>query len=474
MSALPIDGQAMTGDAPFSKRTRADIAAVPISNISTKPVDRGNRIVVVNGFKVFHLATLAEEYDRAGRLQRLITGAYPFSERSKFLSRIAAFAGRGRFPARRVNVSEPLIDANWLGEALCFAGVALDRRGWIPPYEVLNGLAVDSMSRRAEKILREGRAGAKIFHVRSGFGGRAIGTAASLGYLTVCDHSIAHPRLVEGLVENNGNLDLARSARPPKADMWRRVERDLAASDHVLVNSDFVKDTFSRAGSPTNNVHVLYLGIDDQFQRFVEAARAAGIAPPRNGPLRLLFAGGVMQRKGVGTLAQALSGMSDVDWRLSVAGNFDPRLGSQIDAFAADPRVEFLGMLLRGELARRMCASEIFVFPSLAEGSAKVVFEAMAAGCFVITTPNSGSIVRDGVHGFLVPPGDAGALANAVRRAAANREMVAKIGMQNAKAVASEYSQVQYGRKVLALFDGLLEQAKSAEERTSNCQPCAG
>ena len=46
-----------------------------------------------------------------------------------------------------------------------------------------------------------------------------------------------------------------------------------------------------------------------------------------------------------------------------------------------------------------MSRAEVFVFPSLAEGSARVVAMAMAAGCYVITTPNSGSVVRDGAMG---------------------------------------------------------------------------
>ena len=48
--------------------------------------------------------------------------------------------------------------------------------------------------------------------------------------------------------------------------------------------------------------------------------------------------------------------------------------------------------------------------PASVEGSARVVFEALAAGCYVITTPNAGSIVKDEVHGALVEPGSADGL----------------------------------------------------------------
>ena len=54
-----------------------------------------------------------------------------------------------------------------------------------------------------------------------------------------------------------------------------------------------------------------------------------------------------------------------------------------------------------------MSNSDIFLFPSLAEGSANVIFEAMASGCAIITTPNSGSIVKNNHNGFIINPGDA-------------------------------------------------------------------
>jgi len=50
------------------------------------------------------------------------------------------------------------------------------------------------------------------------------------------------------------------------------------------------------------------------------------------------------------------------------------------------------------------------VLPSLAEGSAGVIYEALASGFAVITTESAGSVVRDGIEGFIVPEGDPQAL----------------------------------------------------------------
>ena len=102
-----------------------------------------------------------------------------------------------------------------------------------------------------------------------------------------------------------------------------------------------------------------------------------------------------------------------------------------------------------------MAAADVFVFPTLAEGSARVVFEAMAAGCFVVTTANAGSIVEDGVHGRLVAPGDPMALAAALRATAGDRETVARIGRANAALVARDYRQAEYGTRLFELYERL-------------------
>ena len=58
-----------------------------------------------------------------------------------------------------------------------------------------------------------------------------------------------------------------------------------------------------------------------------------------------------------------------------------------------------------------MAAADVFVFPSLFEGSAVVTYEALACGLPSVVTPNAGSVVRDGLEGFVVPPRDVEALA---------------------------------------------------------------
>jgi len=99
----------------------------------------------------------------------------------------------------------------------------------------------------------------------------------------------------------------------------------------------------------------------------------------------------------------------------------------------------------------------------LAEGSARVVFEALAVGLYVIATPNAGSIVQNGIHGRLIAPGDPQGLADAIREAATNRAELAAVGHRNAELIRSRYRQSDYGAALAALYSRLLADRSSAQ-----------
>ena len=136
---------------------------------------------------------------------------------------------------------------------------------------------------------------------------------------------------------------------------------------------------------------------------------------------------------------------------------------SKFGDFLANPRVTCIEPERR-ELGRVMTEHEVVIFPSYAEGSARIIFESLAAGAYVITSPNAGSVVEDGVHGRLISPWDETELREAIRHAAMIRGDLPKIGAASAAFVRERYSQSVYGRKVLALYRRLLTQESALAE----------
>src|SRR5690606_13675779 len=89
-----------------------------------------------------------------------------------------------------------------------------------------------------------------------------------------------------------------------------------------------------------------------------------------------------------------------------------------------------------------------FLLPTLSEGSAMVCYEALAAGLPVITTPNAGSVVRDGVDGFIVPIRDGLAIAERLERLATEPGLLEQMSA-NALETAKEYTLDKYATRLL-------------------------
>jgi glycosyltransferase involved in cell wall biosynthesis len=424
---------------------------------------RGLKVIVSNGAHQYHLLVAGEEMDRSGILSRFITCAYPGPRlsrilRSRQLSKSPKFI---HLAERRGAIADERVSALWSSEVIIQVNPILRRVGQEAVAEAFSDAGFRWYARLAERVVR--KASADVYHYRSGFGHESVFTARRNGMIALCDHSIVHPAILKYLIDNAGSFPATPHGLPVNS-LWRSILQDVDAADHVLVNSEFVKRTFVFMGYPAGKIHVVYLGVDDKF---------LGNLPPRqpsanSNTLRLLFAGAMDKRKGGATLSKALERINDVPWTLEIIAHIDADLLQSHSSFFNNPRVTRRGLVTRKQLAAEMTKADAFVFPSLAEGSARVVFEALAAGCYVITTPNSGSIVETGKHGELVAPGSPDALESAIRSAAACLDRVRRIGEANARLVREEYTQRAYGQKLLSLYRHLTHNRMA---RPLNVQP---
>jgi glycosyltransferase involved in cell wall biosynthesis len=121
----------------------------------------------------------------------------------------------------------------------------------------------------------------------------------------------------------------------------------------------------------------------------------------RSGPLRVLFVGQLTQRKGIAYLFDALQDLDPTQYKLTLVG---PVIGSGRWLNRFEGRYQHVLGMRRIDMPDVYRDHDVLVLPSLVEGSALVVGEAMASGLPVVVTPNAGSdAVRDGIDGFIVP-----------------------------------------------------------------------
>ena len=411
-------------------------------------------IILSNGQGLFPLRLAAAEMARRGRLRAFIAAGYP----TPALVRLAR--GPLRLPARlrgrRADIPDNLVHPQWSSEVAYHIANATRRLTWAGKFlgDAIDMAGRAAYGRGAAAVIRRLGPNLKgnIYHYRAGYGLGSASVARLRGCILLCEHSIAHPAVLAHLVDQGGQLPPAGGTSPIDAN-WRAISRDIEQADHVLVNSDFVAATFAHQSWPADRLHVLYRGIDDSF---------VAALPPRQDPpagkLRLAFAATLGVRKGVDTLASALAMLDDIDLQLDICGPIGSDRSAGTRHLLRDGRVRYHGVLKREGLGRVLSAADVFVFPSLAEGSARVVFEALAAGCYVVTTENAGSIVADGVHGAIVPPADPAALAAALREAAADRGRLVAVGRANAALVRRHYHQGIYGDRLAALYGRLIDE----------------
>jgi len=143
--------------------------------------------------------------------------------------------------------------------------------------------------------------------------------------------------------------------------------------------------------------------------------------PSRPIPKRVLFAGSIQLRKGPQYLALAAARIAriDPDIRFIFAGGLSAQAAGQLQA----ANIELLGHVSRERMRQEFLRADIFAFPSLAEGSAGVVLEAMAAGLPIVATREAGVDFSDGESGIAVPPADADALEAAILRIVGDRSL---------------------------------------------------
>ena len=182
-----------------------------------------------------------------------------------------------------------------------------------------------------------------------------------------------------------------------------RRRRDLELADRVLVPSEHIARAIVAQGTDASKVRVIPYAADCRRFRPDPAKR-------HGEHCTFLFAGGITQRKGIKYLLEAWRTIKRPGWRLQLLGPL-PRQTGPLEPYLND--VELLGRVAHAEMPARMAAADVFVFPSLFEGSAVVTYEALACGLPSVLTPNAGGVARDGIEGFVVGPGDIPALGRA-------------------------------------------------------------
>ena len=410
-------------------------------------------ILLAHPFGNANVRAVLSALDQAGLLAKFVT-ALGWSNASPLLHDLPAnlrsqMARRGYelphykikiFPAREIiRLLAQKMRQRWLVE---------HERGWASIDRVWRELDKFAAASLRESHQRENIQGVYAYEDCAG---QLFEAARDLGVRRIYDLPIAYwetsRRLLNEEAERYPEWEPTLGGTRDSEEKLARKTHELDLAEIVICPSAFVLDSLPKTVRASKPCVVTPFG-----------SPSAGevVAPerkPGEGPMRVLFAGALTQRKGLADLFAAMKLVASKEIELVVMGSLLRPLAwyrEQFPSFIYEPPRP------HDDVLRLMRSCDVLVLPSIVEGRALVQQEAMTCGLPLIVTKNAGGedLIVEGETGFVVPIRSPEAIAEKINWFAANRASISGMAIA-AQRRASELTWPGYGQKVLAAIRSL-------------------
>lgn len=253
---------------------------------------------------------------------------------------------------------------------------------------------------------------------------------------------------------------------PP--ELHRRLARvkdaEIELADHVITVSELARDTYLSAGLSPATVHAVSLGADPAV--FASRSPRLDLVSRDCDAFVFLFGGASIRRKGFDLLLDAFAKVraEGPGAQLRIAG---PAGDAASLLSAAGPGIDVLGPLDQPTLAGELARADCLVLPSRHDSYGMVVVESLAVGTPVLVSDMVGAkdLVEDGVNGWVVAVGDAGALAQQMRWCVANPHAVRSMRAACQRS-AKKATWNSYHRRFVELLERLVGEERAPADST--------
>lgn len=283
----------------------------------------------------------------------------------------------------------------------------------------------------------------KIYHTWVDISPKAIMKAKKQGATLILEGANSHPLNISRIMNNEykknnmkqyiSNIDEIKK----KTNIYNKF-------DYIMCPSDFVYDSFRNEGFDVKKLIKMPYGVDTK--RFVHREK-------NNKKIKFVFVGSVQLRKGVQYLLEAWKELNFNDAELTIVGRVWPDANEIPKKYSDLKGVKFVGFGKPEEILKE---SDVFVSPSLEEGSALTCYEAMACGLPLIATYNTGSIARDKKDGFIIMSGDTKSLKDKMKYFYNHRDEIKKMG-KSARKYVENFTWDNYGKRLADFYKEVLK-----------------
>lgn len=286
-----------------------------------------------------------------------------------------------------------------------------------------------------------------IFHGWRSHSKIAAKRAKKKGAKIIVVNASSHPLTQDKLLREEYNK-FGIDFKPFTKKQLKRALEELNFADYVEVPSDFVYDSFIKNGFPKEKLIKIPFGIN--YENYSHKK------DKKDKTFRAIFVGSANIRKGIHYLLQAWDELKLKDAELIVCGRVWEDAQKIVEKYKKNKTIKLLGFVDPLEWYEK---SDVFVFPTIEEGSALVTYEAMASGLPLITTPNAGSIARDKKEALLFEKGNIEEFKQKLKYAYSNRKLIEKMGRAARKRVES-FPWENYGKNVVKEYKRILNEKK--------------
>ena len=274
--------------------------------------------------------------------------------------------------------------------------------------------------------------------------------AKQLGLQCIYDLPIGYWRsarlLMQKEFEINPDWSATLTGFNDSVNKLKKKDEELALADVIFVASSFTKKTLEEYPEKLAEIKVVPYG-------FPEVKKQKKYLPLKDRKLKVLFIGGLSQRKGISYLFEAVEELGD-KVELTIVGH--KSVGNCNALNLALEKHNWIPSLSHDEVLECMQEHDVFVFPSLFEGFGLVITEAMSQGIPVITTDRTAGpdLIEDGKDGWIVPAGSSLAIKEVINQIIDKPEILQQFGLAAQNKAATRPWQV-YGQEMADALSSL-------------------
>ena len=216
---------------------------------------------------------------------------------------------------------------------------------------------------------------------------------------------------------------LGSQSKPAPASYWSSWRKECELADIIMANSEWSAEMLSQEGVPKDKIRIIPLAYDVEA-RYQGPRRILPDSFSRERPLRILFLGQVIIRKGIGELLDAADRLRTMPVQFIIVG---PHGIDVPQRYGRHPLIRWIGPIPRSEVGAYYRAADVFLFPTLSDGFGLTQIEAAVHGLPIISSRRCGIVVQDGFNGILLDEVSGESIAEAIARLVDHPDLVQRL-----------------------------------------------